>query len=77
MVTVRLQYGGLRVENQAHTEEIAEVAERMATRHGVKVSTRLEHNGQRVPSRGRVELTGAKAQFTVVTDAGVDWFDAL
>lgn len=78
IVTVRLQYAGLRVENQAHESEVAAVAERMALRHGIKVTTRLlARDGQKIPSRGRVVNTDSRARFSIVTDTGADWFESL
>ncbi|MCV7174852.1 hypothetical protein [Mycolicibacterium sphagni] len=74
MVTVRLEYGGMRFENDAQETEVAVTAERMAERHRIKISTRLGHrSGQNVPSGGRTELTNARARFTVWDSAGNEW----
>ena len=60
--TVRLEYGGMRFENDIRTPSLATavVIGRMAERHGIRLTSR---DGL----RGLVVLTRQRARFTVIS----------
>lgn len=61
-VTVRLEYGSMRFENDTTMGEAGDVLGRMYERHGI-TSVRIDRNGIHI---GRVDMTGARSKATLI-----------